>query len=83
MQYAALGRLARYEMVSRFDEACDRPKSERHARPGVEPEMILRLGVVYIEAGVIQSATCYEVSLYARSGECVNRISKHTEDAEA
>ena len=83
MQYAALSLLARYEMVSRLDEACDRPKSERHARPGIEPEMILRLGVVDIETDVIQSTPCYEVSLCARSGECVNRISKHTEDAEA
>lgn len=83
MQYAALGRLARYEMVSRFDEAGDRPKSERHACPGVEPEMIIRLGARDIEAGVIESAACYEVSLYARSGERVNRISKHSEDAEA
>ena len=83
MQDPALGLLARYKMVSRLDEACDRTKSERHPCSCIESEMILRLGAVDIEAGVVQSAACYEVSLYARSRECVNRISKNAEDAEA
>lgn len=81
MNYAALGWFAGYEVVSRFHEARNRPQSECHSKPGIQSEVILRLGSGDIEFRVIQPATSHDVGLRTRSRKCINEIGQYSTDS--
>lgn len=81
MDYAALGWFAGYEVVSRLHEARDRSQSECHSQPGIQSEVILRLGSGDVEFRVIQAATSHDVALRARSRKCINEIAQYSTDS--
>ena len=50
-------------------------------RPALSPKLFSDFAPATSRLGVVESAARYEVSLYARSGECVKQIAERSEDA--
>lgn len=75
--YSALRWLPGYEVISRLQEARDRPQPERHSNSGVQAEMILRFGSGDIEPRIVQPSSRHDVALCARSRERIDEIAKY------